>query len=76
MFCVVLFTVSGGFVLECVWNYNVMQFVLCCEWCCVQCLVGLCWTVFLIIMYCSLCYIVCGAAYNDCWVCVGLYLEL
>jgi len=72
--CVVLSTASGGFVLDCIWNYNVLQFVLCCVvWCCVQRVVGLCWTVFGIIMYCSLCFIVlCGAVYSEWWVCVGL----
>ena len=34
--CVVLCTVSGGFMLDCIWNYNVQQFALCCVWCCVQ----------------------------------------
>ena len=38
--------------------------------------VGLCWTVFGIIVYCSLCCVVCGAVYSEWWVCVGLYLEL
>jgi len=33
LYCVVLCTVSGGFVMECI------------VWCCVQCLVGLRWTV-------------------------------
>jgi len=30
---VVKCTVSGGFVLDCIWNYNVLQFVLCCVVC-------------------------------------------
>ena len=76
MLCVVLCTVGGGFVLECIWNYNVLQFVLCCVWCCVQYVEGLCWNVFGIIKHCSLCCIVCGAVYSEWCVCVGLYLEL
>jgi len=74
--CVVLFTVCCGFVLDCNWNYNVLQFMLRSAWCCVQCVVGLCWTVFGNIMYCSLCCVVRGAVYSEWWVCVGLYLEL
>jgi len=73
---VVLCTVSDAFMLDCIWNYNVLQFVLCCEWCCVQCVLGLCCTVFGIIMYCSLSYVVCGAVYSVWWVNVVLYLEL
>jgi len=73
---VVLWAVSGGFVLDCIWNYNVLQFVLCWVLCCVQCLVGLCWSVFGIIIYSSLCFVVCGAVYSGWWVCVGVYLEL
>ena len=76
MYCAVLCRVSGVFVLDCMWNYNVLQFVLCIEWCCVQCVLGLCWTVFGIIMYCSLCCVVCGAVYSMWTVCVGMYLEL
>jgi len=100
--CVVLCTRSVGFLLDHIWNYNVVQFLLCCVWCCVQwvvcfvldciwnynvlqfvlcCLrfcvhwvVGLCWTVFGIIIYGSLCLLCCGAAYSECWVCVRLYL--
>jgi len=34
---VVLCTVSGGFVLDCICNYNVLQFELCCVWCCIEC---------------------------------------
>jgi len=74
--CVVLCTLSGGFVLDCIWNYNLLQFMLCCVWCCVQCVVGLCLNVFGTIIYCSLCCNVCGAVYSEWWVCVGLYLEL
>jgi len=67
---------SVGFVLDCIWNYIVLQFVLCCVWCCLQCVVGLCWTVFGIIIYFSLRGIVCVAAYSELWVCVGLHFEL
>jgi len=75
--CVVLCTMSVAFVLDCIWNYNVLQFVLCCVvWCCLQRVLGLSWTVFGIIMYCSLCCDVCGTVYNECCVCVGLYLVL
>jgi len=55
---VVLCSVSGGFELDCIWNYNVLQFVLHCVWCCVQLVLRLLWTVFGIIMYCSLCCVV------------------
>jgi len=48
--CVVLCIVSGGFVLDCIWNYSVLQFLLRSVWCSVQCVVGLCWTVFGITM--------------------------
>jgi len=34
--CVVLCTVCGGFVFDCIWNYNVLQFLLRSAWCCVQ----------------------------------------
>ena len=67
---------SGGYVLDCIWNYNVKQFVFCCLWCCVQWVVSLCRTVFGNIMCCSLCCFVCGAVGSEWWVCVGLYLEL
>ena len=30
MLFVVLCTLSGGFVLDSIWNYNVLHFVLCC----------------------------------------------
>jgi len=76
VYCVVMCTVSGWFVLDCIWNYNVRQFVLCCVWCCVQLVMGLCWTVFGIIMDYSLFCVLCGAAYSEWWVCVGLFLEL
>jgi len=62
--CVVLCTVSGGFVLDCIWNYNVLQFVLCCVWCCVQCYVGMCRTLFVIIIYSVLCFVVFVAVYS------------
>jgi len=73
--CVVLCTVRDGFVLDCIWNYNILRFVLCCVWCCLQG-VGVCWTVFGIIMDYSLFCVLCGAVYSEWWVCVGLFLEL
>jgi len=73
LYCVVLCTACSGYVLDCIWNYNVLQFVLCFVWCCVQWVVGLCWTVFGIIMYCSLCCVSCGAVYSEWWVCFGRY---
>jgi len=63
-------------VLDCIWNYSVLHFVLRSVWCCVQCVVVLCWTVFGITMTCSLYCVLCAAVYSEWWFCVGLYLEL
>jgi len=38
--------------------------------------VGLCWTVFGIIIYCSLCCVVCGAVYSEWFVCVRVYFGI